>query len=127
MPLITLTFTNSINTSVQVGDIVYYISTLTAGTFNYRYLRDGMELGIITAVRNREGLLNQSTDPIEIDVNCIIGNCSVPVGAFIMFSKDKSANTSGVAGYYAKVKLTNNSTEKIELFSLGSDISINSQ
>ena len=127
MPLITLTFTNSINTSVQVGDIVYYISTLTAGTFNYRYLRDGMELGIITAVRNREGLLNQSTDPIEIDVNCIIGNCSVPVGAFIMFSKDKSVNNTSLLGYYAEVKFVNTSKEKIELFSISSEVSESSK
>lgn len=133
MPLVTLTFTDPINTSVQVGDIIYYIPTNTAGTttdaFKHNYLSNGIELGAIIALRNREGLLSQSTDPIEIDVNCITGNCTVPTNppAFIMFSKDKSANTSGIVGYYAKIRLTNNSTDKIELFSLGSDISINSQ
>ena len=44
-----------------------------------------------------------------------------------MFSKNKSVNTSGLVGYYAKVKLTNNSKEPVEIFSLGSDITINSQ
>ena len=131
MPLITLTFTNPINTSVQIGDTVYYIPTLTAGSttnaFKHNKLSSGTELGLITAIRNREGLLNQTTDPIEIDANCISGNCNVMADDFIMFSKDKSVNTSGLVGYYAKIRLTNASTKKIELFSLGSDITINSQ
>tara|TARA_R100000458_G_C8162959_1_gene166310 strand:- start:248 stop:643 length:396 start_codon:yes stop_codon:yes gene_type:complete len=131
MPLVTLTFTDPINTSAQVGDMVYFIPTNTIGTtadaFNYNALSNGFEIGEAIAIRNRDGLLNQLTNPIQIDVNCVSGNCNVPSGAFIMFSKNKSANTSGVLGYYAKVKLTNNSKKRIELFSLGSDITINSQ
>ena len=128
MPLVTLTFNNPINTSAQVGDMVYYIPTLSAGTitdtFNYNYLKNGIELGEIISFQNREGLLSTL---IQIQVNSINGITSVDTGDFIMFSKNKSVNTSGLVGYYAKVKLTNNSKEPIEIFSLGSDITINSQ
>jgi len=133
MPLVTLTFPKALNTSLQVGDTIYHLPALWAGTatdtFRYNYLNNGIELGIVTAIRNRDGFgFFSPTGNIEVDVNCISGNVSgLAKGSYIMFSKDKSANTSGIAGYYAKIKLTNSSTEKIELFSLGSDISINSQ
>ena len=37
-----------------------------------------------------------------------------------MFSKNKQANTSGVLGYYMDVDFENDSTDKIELFQMGS-------
>ena len=40
----------------------------------------------------------------------------------ISFAKDKTVNTSSLLGYYASVKFVNNSQEKIELFSIGSEI-----
>jgi len=125
MPLVTLTFNSPINTSAQVGDMVYYIPTLPAGTFNRNDLSQGKELGELISFQNKEGLLSI---PIQIEVNCINGvDASLITNDFIMFSKNKSVNTSGLVGYYAKVKLTNNSKESVEIFSLGSDITINSQ
>ena len=47
--------------------------------------------------------------------------------AFIMFSKDNTINLGDVSGYYAEVKLENNSTEKIELFAVSSEISESSK
>ncbi len=44
-----------------------------------------------------------------------------------MFSKTNSFNTSSIKGYYAKVRLDNDSTEKIELFAVSSDISESSK
>ena len=41
---------------------------------------------------------------------------------FLMFAKDKRANTTSLVGYYAEVKLVNDSHEKIELFSVNSEI-----
>ena len=46
---------------------------------------------------------------------------------YIYFVKDSRANVSGVSGYYAEVKLTNNKTSKAELFSVGSEISESSK
>ena len=43
------------------------------------------------------------------------------IGDFIMFSKDNKVNLSSALGYYAEVKLKNNSEEKAELFAVGTD------
>jgi|TARA_R110000822_G_scaffold62399_1_gene153900 hypothetical protein len=46
---------------------------------------------------------------------------------FIMFSKNTSVNKNSLIGYYAEVKLNNDSTDKIELFSLGSEVTKSSK
>jgi hypothetical protein len=45
----------------------------------------------------------------------------------IMFAKNNSVNKSGIKGYYAEVKLKNNSTELVELFSISSEVSPSSK
>ena len=42
-------------------------------------------------------------------------------GDFLMFSKDIRANNTRLKGYYAEVKLINDSVEKAELFTLGAE------
>ena len=44
-----------------------------------------------------------------------------------MFEKDKQVNSSSLIGYYAEVKFVNNSTEKVELFSIGAEVSESSK
>jgi len=44
-------------------------------------------------------------------------NCEEP--SFIMFSKDNKANMSSILGYYASTEFRNNSTDKAELFNVG--------
>ena len=124
--IVILTFQTPINESVQVGDIVFAISNFTqAGGFQHNSLSNAREIGHIKIINNRDGLLDQSTDPIEIHVEQTT-SATVNPGDFIMFSKNKAANTSGVVGYYASVKMVNDSSKEIELFSVGSDITINS-
>ena len=48
-------------------------------------------------------------------------------GDFISFVKDKRVNTSSLLGYYASVNFVNDSTDKIELFSVGSDVTESSK
>ena len=64
-----------------------------------------------------------STNSIKIEAPSNVP----PKDAFIMFSKNKIANNASLNGYFAEVKLNNNSTEKAELFSLGSEIMISSK
>ena len=49
---------------------------------------------------------------------------TAPTGTtdFLMFAKDKRANTTSLLGYYAEVKFSNDSHEDIELFSVNSEI-----
>jgi hypothetical protein len=39
-----------------------------------------------------------------------------------MFSKDNKANLSSILGYYASVTFKNDSTDKAELFNVGTDV-----
>jgi len=52
---------------------------------------------------------------------------SVDPDNFIMFSKDNKVNKNSLVGYYAEVKLENNSSSKAELFSIGSEITESSK
>jgi len=92
------------NNSLQIGDDVYYTTLGTNG-----YSNDYKSLGKVTEIGN---------DYIKVDN----GDVDLSVDDFIMFSKNKKANNNSLLGYYAEVKLTNNSTSKAELFALGSEV-----
>ena len=104
---------NSINASMQVGDIIYYVKAadLTSTTSD-----NIVKYGPIDSI-DRE--LNE----VEVlQVNYQAGVFELEENDFIMFAKDKRANKSSVSGYYASVKLENSSTEKAELFTIASEI-----
>ena len=48
-------------------------------------------------------------------------------GAFILFVKNQAVNTSSLLGYYADVKIENNSKRKAEMFSISSEITESSK
>jgi len=52
---------------------------------------------------------------------------SLTNSSFISFLKNNQVNKKSVKGYYAEVKFVNNSKEKAELFSVGSEISESSK
>ena len=120
MPLKINLSSNINNASLQVGDTVYYITPTTdiadngsTVTLPNNFIIDG------------ESDLSEVGEIIEIGSNFIrIENYdNVPEGGdFLMFSKDKSVNNTSLLGYYAEVKLSNNSIDKAELFTLGSEI-----
>ena len=111
-----LNFDNS-NFSAQVGDIVYYSYNGTnTGGFNNTDLQNTRRLGPIVQILDRPG---RFTVTVRYDDTVV----SPPSdGDYISFAKDKTVNTSSLLGYYASVKFVNNSQEKIELFSIGSEI-----
>ena len=108
---ITITFANDLNVSCQVGDTAYYAPVTTSGGFNINS-SSVVEIGIISAINN-------TTNTVTVANNLI---ASVPSGAFILFSKDNKANLSSILGYFAEVKMVNNSTTEAELFSVGVDM-----
>lgn len=101
------------NTSLQIGDIAYYVeNVVNNNTINASIKSSDKEpkkLGPITKIESHS--ITVETD----DINFAVGD-------FLMFSKNKSVNNSSLLGYYAEIKLVNNSTEKAELFSIGSEI-----
>tara|TARA_R100001126_G_C4814742_1_gene143680 strand:+ start:475 stop:801 length:327 start_codon:yes stop_codon:yes gene_type:complete len=106
-----ITFRKKIeNISLQVGDTAYFVTPNATG-----FATSSPKLiGKIDKVR---------------DYNIVIDNVtnSPSTDDFIMFSKDPIVNNSSLLGYYAEVKLLNNSTEKAELFALGSEITQSSK
>jgi hypothetical protein len=120
MAIISMTFNfNNINTSAQVGDIVYFsYNGQSLGGFDTTDLQFTKMLGPITIIDG---------DQITVEYDNTVHPNGVPAGAFISFVKDKSVNTSSLLGYYASVNFINNSTKKAELFSVGSEISQSSK
>ena len=123
MPTLQLTFSTPINTSVQIGDMVYYVPTNTSGTFDVAPLINATEIGEVTAITNQDGALDVTTNPITMNVFDPTGPINQPsIGDFIMFSKNRAVNTSGIIGYYADIKLVNHTTSKAEMFSIASGV-----
>lgn len=106
-----LTFANTVNSSIQVGDNVYY-STITNGVTDAP-----TEVGGVTAFTNTT-------------VTCSINSGASTTGLaskFFFFAKDNKANLSSLVGYFAEVVMKNDSTDEIELFQIGSDVSESSK
>lgn len=109
------------NVSLQIGDMAYYVDSSSLAEVN----------GIVSTTPSVAG-----SDPIKIGKITDIGVKSITIeneiatpsaDAFIMFQKDRSVNNNSLLGYYAEVKLSNNSTEKAELFALSSEITQSSK
>ena len=128
MIIITLNNISNLNVSLQVGDIVYATPTFTqVGSSDLE--NSGSAIGeayIVGKLLNIDDVGN-GTFNLTID-ETIYPQTYVPSdNDFIMFSKNTVINNSSLLGYYAEVKLLNESTEKAELFALGSEITQSSK
>ncbi len=92
----TLTFTVSVGSIISIGDMIYYGTTPSLG-------------GVVTGINGKV---------ITIDTT----SGSAPSnGDFILYVKNTVAESHGVMGHYCEYELTNDSTSKVELFSVGSE------
>ena len=115
---LTVNVEGSLNASLQSGDIAYKVTQQTyTSTNNVSYAQNSpVKIGEISKVEyNNLYIKNMITDNAP------------QTGDLIMFAKNKTVNKSGIKGYYAKVKLENNSDELVELFSIASEISPSSK
>jgi len=115
-----ITLNNNIqNTSLQVGDFAYYSPGYqTSSGSSITYANSKEFIGKITAI---------GSNFIEIDSPVAALDTPTNAGHFLMFSKDTRVNKNSLLGYYAEVELENNSTDKIELFSLSSEVTQSSK
>lgn len=117
----------NLNNSLQVGDLIY-----AAGTYTQPNSVDQQSQQVDTGVTQIVGILSRiTTEPngftLDVDETDFIPNNYVPSqGDFIMFSK-YSQTDGDVVGYYAKARFTNNSKEEAEIYSVGSEVIINSK
>ena len=120
MATVTLTFANKINISAQPGDTTYYVVTSSQGGFT-------TSLNVSTPTTENDIVKIGRIKSIAAGRLSMIVNTSLTTGQlpttshFISFSKDNIANMTTALGYYAEVKLKNNSTTEAELFSIGCD------
>jgi len=106
------------NSSLQVGDTVYYASPTTIGGFNTEDDDDQVSLlGVVTSV-------SAETTTTPAFILCDINNNIPPPpnNSYILFSKDRAVNVSNIKGYYSEVKFINNSKNKAELFAASCEI-----
>ena len=106
------------NSSLQVGDTIYYASPTTSGGFSVEDDDDQITLlGVITNI-------NPSTSTTIANLICDINNNIPPPpnNSYILFSKDRSVNVSNIKGYYSEVKFNNDSKNKAELFATSCEI-----
>jgi len=114
MATITITIGNSLNDSLSVGDTAYYVSLASSGGFS-------SSSGSITQLGNVDAI-NASTNTITVDVGGTTISADALDNKMLLFSKDAAVNTSGLSGYYASVKMKNNSTTESELFAVSSEV-----
>jgi hypothetical protein len=114
----TLTFANEIQVSTQVGDMVLYSDPASVGGFSTSTQSEVIMLGACLTI---------AADRLSMTVDYVNGTPFPDSNSFILFSKDKYSNPSGLLGYYAEVCFKNNSTEEAELFGVGADIFISSK
>jgi hypothetical protein len=131
MIVITLNNIKNLNTSLQVGDMIYATSTSQAPEDLYNTPTVGPGGPVSLGVNKLVGILRRITidgTDVILDVDDSgFGNSYTPVANdFLMFSKYDQTD-GDVNGYYAEATFKNNSTEKAELFSVGSEIIINSK
>jgi len=106
------------NDSLQIGDIAYFVSVNASNNGIVSSQSDPQILGKIDAI---------SSDLSTITINNPQNVNQISQNDFLMFQKDTSVNNTSLLGYFAEVKLSNNSTEKAELFALSSEIALSSK
>ena len=104
-----INFLQKVNVSVQVDDVLYYSYVTPGGQAS------PIEIGPITAVGNKFVEVASNTAPaFNVDQT------------FFMFKKPVHNNES-IKGYFAEARLSTSSTKKIELFAIGSEVTVSSK
>ena len=117
---IQLTF-SSVNVSAQVGDVVYYSVPPAGGSSTSSF-----DTAPLSSTKLLGNIISISGNTITVQYDDNIASAP-PEFSFISFVKNKAINTSNLLGYYSKVSFVNDSTQKVELFSIGSEISESSK
>jgi len=116
MPIVTLEFTQPLNASCEVGDTAYYVDMSTSEKSGFTInSTDPIEIGTIIEIADR-----LATPTVKV-YSTLAGWGTTPT-SFIFFSKDNKANLSSPLGYYASVKLVNDSTTEAEMHAVSMDI-----
>ncbi len=127
----TLTFDFELNTSLQVGDNVYWTSTSSLGGFDQQANISGQQhLGVVQNIASpnnfgqHDVIVFSEYDVLGVPINTIY---PPPPGAYISFSKSRAVNNNELLGYYALLKFENDDNKEAKLWSVGTEITENSK
>ena len=121
MGTFTITLSGEINSSLSIGDTIFTcnvadVTDADGADSTIDKNSDGPTLrGTVTAINN-------TTNVITVDDGGSAVTADALANDMALFAKDGVVNTSGISGYYATVKMKNNSTSEAKLFSVGSEI-----
>jgi hypothetical protein len=110
-----ITFETPINSSLQMGDAIYFSQTNVGSPI----VSEPTYVGLVHRVFTDDRYIVVAKDPAVPPI--------VSGGDFILFAKDVGVNEAGLKGYYADVTFENASTTRSELFSFGSEITLSSK
>lgn len=122
-------FPTKLSEHVSTGDELYIVSNdnlLNAGSTNYA-TNSPQLLGTVSRVgpqveKPALGLSGMTANEIQFSSANESLSETFLNGGYIMCSKNKVVNKSGIKGYYAEVKFKNNSHDPVELFAIGSQV-----
>lgn len=114
--VITLTFNNSLNTSLTVGDTVLYTEPSLSGGYHTSSLVNTTRLGTVTDI-------DRNNNKIEV-TNTFTNTAPILIvnQTYFMFTKDNKTNLTSLTGYYAEATFINDSTREAKLFAVGSEV-----
>jgi|15BtaG_2_1085339.scaffolds.fasta_scaffold08859_3 hypothetical protein len=125
--ILQLDFSHEINTSLQIGDNVYFTSTSSLAGFDYNNSTFGGQthVGVVYAII--------TPFQIEVEGDYLYSNGqpnanNIPSDSdYISFSKNRIANNNDLLGYFATAEFVNDSPWHAFLWSVGSDVTENSK
>ena len=109
-----VTMTHKLNVSLQVGDTIYYAGTVSTGGFDTTSSNSLVKSGEVINI----------IDDTTFELDNLNG---LAVTRYCLFVKNQMINTSSLLGYYMEAQFTNASTDKAELYSIGSEVSESSK
>ncbi len=124
-----LTFNGIVNVSLSVGDSVYFTGDISqSGGFSTSDGDDGnsnlIYLGKVFSITQNDFTF---VIHIEDDDGSLSQVSSLTQNSFIFFAKNNKVELSFLVGYYSKVRLSNDSKVKAELFATSMDVSQSSK
>ena len=133
MALITIPFnTDPQITGASVGDSIYYIDSANLSGASEENGGTNSSLDNVIFMGLIESFVNISSTTWAIVVNNVVNsvtyNYTMPTqNDYVFFTKNNEYNMAAVLGYYAQVKLVNDSTDAAELYSVGMEVAESSK
>jgi len=108
----------TVNPSLQIGDNIWCADVYSLGGNNLTNSSNTVRIGRASKI---EFFPDEETMKLTVFIETNVAY-TPSLGDFIFFTKSREVNAVAPIGYYARVVMSNGSSGKIELFSVGCTI-----